>query len=81
MNLRHTEGGVCLLRGAVGSSQAAGAAVLVHSRPPDHRQDRRGGGRDPPLRRQVIQVRGTRPPQDERVKALTAAVAVGRRLE
>ena len=73
--------GMCLLCGSVRSCETARTAVLIHRRPPDERQNRRGGCRIPPLCHRGSPVRGARPPENERVKALAAAVAVGRHLE
>ena len=64
-----------LLCWAVGGGKAAGAAVLIDSRPPHERQNR--SLRVPPLQLR----RGAHPPHHHRVESLAAAVAVGGRLE
>ncbi len=70
-----------LLSRAIGSCQAAGAAVLIYPRPPEERQNRHD--RLPPFQRvPPLQLRqGARPPQHHCVEPLAAAVAVRRRLE
>ena len=63
-----------LLCWAVGGGKAAGAAVLIDSRPPHERQNRS-------LRVPLLQLRRGAQPHHHRVEPLAAAVAVGGRLE